>query len=165
LTRALVRAYAALWAATVVGVLAGVAGVQLIKVGTPHDALPASLSTARGLLAGNALVVLWPLALVALDWPRIPVARAIGDVVVAGQLLGHGLLVGDALGQRPGLWRYLPHLPIEWLAIALPVAAWLAARRDPTTQPRPSVLIAVGVLAALTLVLAAVYETYLVPIA
>ena len=33
----------------------------------------------------------------------------------------------------PELWRYLPHLPLEWLALALPAAAWLD--RAPTTPP------------------------------
>lgn len=114
------------------------------------------------LVRHNAVVALWPLALVWLGWPAIPVARTIGDALAAGQVLLHGALLGSALAQQPGLWRFLPHLPFELAALALPVAAWIAARHSGDVNP---IRLAGTVVAVLALVLAAaVLETYLVPI-
>ena len=142
-------------------VLAGV-GVEVIVVGAPHDALTGAPATVLGLVRHNAVVALWPLALVWLGWPAIPVARTIGDALAAGQVLVHGAILGSALAQQPGLWRYLPHLPFELAALALPIAAWSAARRTGEVKPTRLAGIAVAVL-ALVLV-AAVLESYLVPI-
>jgi hypothetical protein len=66
-------------------------------------------------------------------------------------------------GAQPETWRYLPHLPLEWLALAIPAAAWRTARG----QARPGRLQLVGVAGCCVVVLAgaAVLETYLVPIA
>jgi hypothetical protein len=154
--------YLALWALTAMGGLAADAGVRLITVQAPRDALAAEPATALVLLAHNAPVALWPLALVALDWPGIPLARRLGDALVAGQLLGHGLLIGSALGQQPGLWRYLPQLPLEWLALSIPAGAWVAARTStPMSRSRG---VAAALLTVATLTLAAILETYLVPI-
>ena len=114
--RAAVRSsYAAIWVATAVGILVAGFTRPLFDVDAPRDALQASPATAVDLLVHNTLVALWPLALVALDWPQLRGARTAGDVLVAGQLALHGLLVGAAVGQQPSLWRYLPHLPAEWL--------------------------------------------------
>ena len=155
MTRELRHAYLTLWAATAAGATLGIAGVHMLAASAPNDALPATPGTAAALLAHNAPVALWPLALIAFGWPRLRGARA-------GQLLAHGLMVGNALGQHPALWRYLPHLPLEWLALATPAGAWLATRRDtPASRQRlgHSLAAAVAVLA-----LAAIVETYLVPL-
>ena len=164
--RALTGSYAGLWLATITGAaLAGV-GAELQHVAPPRPALEPTLSTLGELLAHNALVALWPLALIALGWPGLAGARRVADALVAAQLLAHGLLVGSALGQHPQLWRYLPHLPLEWLAIAIPAAAWLTARRArparPGWPPAGVVAIATGALAALAG--AAAIETYLTPV-
>ena len=151
-------------AATAAGALLGVAGLALIVARSPHDALTANASTALTLLRFNAVVALWPLTLLALGWDRIPYAGHLGDVLVRAQLVGNGLLAGNALGEHPALWRYLPHLPLEWQAIAIPVAAWVATRRADVLYGRQQLLVvATGSLALLTA--AAVVETYLVPIA
>ncbi len=100
------KTYAALWAATAVGAAgAAAADVAELDVGAPHDDLQATIATAIGLLAGNALVALWPLAPAAL-WNDMPGVRTAGDVLVGGQLIGQGLIVGGAIGQQPGLRRY-----------------------------------------------------------
>ena len=156
-------AYLALWGATAAGATLATVGVHMFAAPAPHDALPATLGTAAGLLAHNAPVALWPLALIALGWPRLPGARAAGHALVAGQLVAHGLLVGNALGQHPALWRYLPHLPLEWLALATPAGAWLAARRDTSCRSRRWLGHNVAGVAAV-LALAAIVETYLVPL-
>jgi hypothetical protein len=159
-TRALAGTYAALWAATGVAVLAGALGLHPADVSPPRDVLPATVATAASLLAHNLLVALWPLALVALDWPRLRATRLAGDALIAAQLAAHGLLVGGALAQHPALWRYLPHLPAEWLGLALPAARWLIARRDPDRRALATwALAATAALAA-----GALLETWAVPL-
>ena len=161
---ALRQSYLAISGATAAGALLGLAGIALISARAPHDALGAHASTALTLLRLNAVVALWPIALLGLGWHRIPFARRVGDTLVRAQLLGNGLVAGNALGQHPQLWRYLPHLPFEWLAIAIPVAAWVSARRADISYERQTLLaVAVACLGALTV--AAAVETYLVPIA
>jgi hypothetical protein len=152
-------ACAVLWALTATGALLAAAGLLELTSGAPRDALPARPGVAVNLAAHNALVALWPAGLVAVGWAAIPVARTAGDILVAGQLAGHGLLVGSAVGTHPDLWRYLPHLPVEWLALSLPAAAWATARRN-----EPPLLIPTGLLTTLLVVGAALVETYAVPI-
>lgn len=155
-------AYLALWMATGSGAAIGaVTGARLAHAAVPDDALAASAATALELLAHNAPVALWPLALVAVGWPDIPVVRIAGDALVAGQLLAHGLVVGDALAQHPQLWRFLPHLPLEWLALATPAAGWLLARRDLAGRQRVAGLAATSIAA---LIVAAGLETWAVPL-
>ena len=155
-------AWIALWAATALGALTVAAGADALRTPAPHDALDATLTTATELFAHNAIVALWPLALVAIGWPSLPVARRLGDALVAAQLLGHGLLVGGALASHPAMWRYLPHLPAEWLALAIPAGSWATARARPSGQPVHLVASALLTLAALFA--AALLETYLVPL-
>jgi hypothetical protein len=83
-------------------------------------------------------------------------------VLVAGQLVGHGLLIGTAPAQQPELWRYLPHQPLEWLALALPAGAWLRARASAPPHRREPALVAPLTLAVLTA--SGIIETYLVPL-
>jgi hypothetical protein len=165
--RALSISLLAVWAATLAGALTALAGLHILAARAPHDALPTSVGTGLELFAHNAPVALWPLALVAIGWPALPAARLLGDLLIAGQLLAHGLLVGSQLGQHPGTWRYLPHLPFEWLAIAIPAAAWLRARtRRARTPDGDDGVGLVGPLAACIAALAAgaAIETYLVPV-
>lgn len=152
-------ALSVIWAATLIGAVAGRIGGSSSE--TPRDALPATVTTFSDLLAHNAPVALWPCALVAIGWPFLRGVRHVGDTLVAAQLLSHGLLIGVALGTHAELWRYLPHLPLEWLALALPAAAWLQARTGPAGTPRGIGLCAFGSVAAL--VSAAAVETFLVP--
>ncbi len=156
------RAYLTLWATTAIGATLGIADVYLFAASAPHDALPATLGSAVGLLAHNAPVAMWPLALIALGWPGLRGARAAGNALIATELVAHGLLVGNALGQHPALWRYMPHLPLEWLALATPAGAWLAARRGTRGSRRWLGHTVARVLAVLAL--AALVETYFVPL-
>jgi hypothetical protein len=137
-------------------------GVPVVSAPAPRDALHADLLTVVLLVGHNEPVALWPLALVALGWPRIRYVRVLGDALMIGQLAGHGALVGSAPAQHPELWRYLPHLPAEWLALALPVAAWAQARAGRCFGAAGVVAVAGRVV--VLLVLAAVAETYLVPL-
>jgi hypothetical protein len=162
---ALLSACTALWLATAAGAALALVGLRLASAGAPRDALAANPGTALALLAHNAPIALWPLALAALGWNALAGARSAGDVLIAAQLASHGLTVGSALRQHPDTWRYLPHLPLEWLGVAIPVAVWWSARntaRPPHTRGDLA-LAATSCLAALTA--AAAIETYLVPVA
>lgn len=161
MTRAICSTYGALWTVSVLSAGAASGGIALFEAGTPRDALDASAGTALSLIANNALVVLWPFALIALSWPAIPGARFAGDALVAAQLLMHGLTVGGAIGQRPELWRYLPHLPLEWLALALPATAWTLARRNALPV---LTLYRLATVSLAALVVSAALETWAVPL-
>ncbi len=163
MTAAVRSSYAAIWVATAVGILVAGLTRPLFDVDAPRDALQASPATVIDLLVHNTLVALWPLALVALDWPRLRGARTAGDVLVAGQLAVHGLLIGVALGQQPSLWRYLPHLPAEWLGLAIAAAGWLYARRA-DRPPAPRALAGLAACAVAVLAVAAIVETWAVPL-
>lgn len=162
MTAALRMALLALTGAAAAGAAFALAGIDVVAVGEPHDALQNSAGTVASLARHNTAVVLWPLALVALGWGAIPVARTVGDALIAGQLLAHGAVLGNAVAQQPGLWRYLTHLPLELTALVLPVAAWIAARRG-TPISRTGLAGIAGVVLALV-VGAAACETYLVPL-
>jgi hypothetical protein len=154
---------AALTSSAAIGAALSLLGADVIRAFEPYDALPASLSSVWELWTHNAPVVLWPLALIALAWPWSPGLHRLGDVLVAGTVLGHGITIGSALAQQPELWRYLPHLPLEWLAIALPAAAWRTARKRPAPGPIRALLPTAAATAGL-LLLAAIVETYAVPL-
>jgi hypothetical protein len=159
MTQMLSRAYASIWAATVAGVALGLLGVRLLNAAVPYHALTESPRTALMLMAVNALVASWPLALLTLGWQRVPRLAGLADVLVRGQLLGNGLIVGNAIAQHPSLVRYLPHLPLEWAALSTPVSAWLAARAG-----RPWSAANTAALTLAALLAAALVETYLVPL-
>jgi hypothetical protein len=152
----------ALWATTTLGAASAAAGIDALHTPPPRDALDARPATAISLLGHNALIALWPLALIATGWPTLRSVRWVGDALIAAQLLLHGLVVGGALASHPAMWRYLPHLPVEWLALAIPAAAWMNARLTPPVQRRQLAAATVATLAALTA--AAVIETYAVPL-
>jgi hypothetical protein len=151
-----------LWASTALGAAGAAAGIYALGAPPPHDALDATPATAISLLGHNALTALWPLALIALGWPSLAGGRWLGDALVSAQLLLHGLVVGGALASHTSMWRYLPHLPVEWLALAIPAAAWMNARIRPPAQRRELAAATAATLAALTA--AAVIETYAVPL-
>ncbi len=113
------------------------------------------------LLVHNSAVALWPLCLLALDWHAIPVVRRISDGLIAAQLALHGASVGAALATWPQLVRWLPHLPAEYCAIALPCAAWIGARQG--RPPRTSELRRVAGATACLLAPAAALETWGTP--
>jgi hypothetical protein len=160
--RAIGLAFAIVFAAALASAALTFAGVRLASVGAPYDALPDTPAIAAELLAHNAVVALWPLALVELGWPRLRGFRWFGDVLIAGQLLGHGALIGTALAQRPELWRYLPHLPVEVVALAVPAGAWLSTRSGAHRSRRHALLQTMSVIGLL--MVAAGLETYAVPV-
>jgi hypothetical protein len=129
----------------------------------PHDAIADSPGTVATLFAHNAAVAWIPLGLAAIGWDRTRGLQMTGDLVVLASLIANGAAVGYALS-RTGfeLVAYLPHLPFEWSAIALPAGAWLCLRRA-YTQRRALLLRTLG-LSAAALLLAAVIEVYAAPL-
>jgi hypothetical protein len=160
-----VRAFAlcltATWAATLGGALVTAVGLIETAGREPHDALEAQPETVLALVAHNAPIVAWPFAVVAVGWHGLSGVRVVGDLLVAGQVVSHGAIVGAAIGEHPELWRYLPHLPLEWAAISASAAAWLHARKSSAVRGEVLRLVAATAVAVLS---AAVVETYLVPL-
>jgi len=149
------------------GALAALAVIAVPGLGhslypdAPRPALSGGAVATLELLAHNAPVALWPLALVLLGWHGIPVARRVGDGLIAAQLAIHGATIGAALATWPELARWLPHLPAEYAAIALPCAVWIAARRNGCPTPSQLALLASATLALLAF--AASLETWGTP--
>lgn len=156
------RVYVALCLVTATGAAsAALAGAAFVTVATPRDALAATVTSAIELLVANTAVAMWPLALVVLRWHAIPLVNGLADALIAANVAFNGLLVGGAIGQRPELWRYLPHLPVEWLALSFPAAAWILARRDDLAG---RVLGRLTLATVAALVVAAALETWTVPL-
>jgi len=120
---------------------------------TIHDALATWLHNTR--VAG------WPLLLAALGLHRERWQRRLGDLLLAATITANSVLVGAALAAgHERLLPYLPHLPIEWAALALAASGWHLASRHRITH-RQLTTIAVAFLTLLAL--AATLETYAVP--
>lgn len=112
--------------------------------------------------AGNVRVALLPLLLTAIGAWRRPVPRTVSDIVVAGTLTLNAMLVGAALGVHgTRLMPFLPHLPLEWTALAVCGAPWLLARHG--SPVRTDDLVVAAAAGVLLLGAAAVVETFLTP--
>lgn len=80
-------------------------------------------------------------------------------------LIANGASIGRGFAQAGSeLFAYLPHLPLEWAALALPAGAWFAFRARPPRE-RARALVHVAALTGLLVVLAAVVESLTVPVA
>jgi len=146
--------------ATLVGVALGVVAPELPPSGRPHPTLPGTLREALGILATNLRVLAAPVLLALFGLGRGRRSQLLGDVLVAGLVLANTLRVGAAIGRfGTRLLPYLPHLPLEWLALTLCATAWLQIRTGAST--RVVCLYAIATLAAA--VAAASCETLLTP--
>ena len=146
---------------------AGLVALFAVAVGAshanPHDAIEESPRAVATLFAHNAAVAWIPLGLAALGWDRARGLQLAGDAVVLASLIANGGVVGYALARvGPELAAYLPHLPVEWTALALPAGAWLSIRRGYPDR-RALLLQALG-LSAAALLVAAVLEVYAAPL-
>jgi hypothetical protein len=113
-----------------------------------------------GIAVTNGRIVL-ALALLAWTASRLPVLRAAADIAAVAVVVPNALLVGCAVGAYgTAALPWLVHLPLEWTALAIPLALHLAGTRRPVTLAEA----AVATLCALALVaLGAGAETYLTP--
>lgn len=162
--RALVTVYLAIWAAFAVGwvvasVLPWVATAMRahLRLELDHYARP-SVAVVVALVTHNTTIAWWPLATIAAGLHRSCV-RAVVDVLLAGAAVANAAVVGGAFGAYGGrLIAFLPHLPLEFLGLALPITAWMVRRRPCSADP-----IGVPWIAALTvgvLAIAALVEAY-----
>jgi hypothetical protein len=153
-------AYSGLWALTAAGATLGRAWPAIAPAGTPHPTLHGTLGDALAIATTNTRILSAPFGLAILGFPADRRARRLGDVLVAGLLAANAIHVGLALGRDGAqLVRYVPQLPIEWLAAAITAAAWLELRNN--TTARPAGRYAVAALAAVAI--AATIETAVTP--
>jgi hypothetical protein len=112
--------------------------------------------------AHNVRTAGWPLLFAAAAGPyRQRWQRRLGDLLLAGSLIANGTLVGAAIAAgHQRILPYLPHLPLEWAAMALSSTAWLLASRSRLT--RRQLVLHIAAFTAL-LAVAATVEIYAVP--
>jgi hypothetical protein len=122
---------------------------------------PPSVGRALELVAHNLPVAAWPLLLGVAGAHRHRLTRTLGDCALLASITLNTLLVGVAIGAYgPRLAPYVPQLPVEWAALALGAASWLAHRHSPPTVPGGLRRLA---LIALLLVISAALETVVAP--
>jgi hypothetical protein len=162
----IVIAAVGLLAATASGLLGELFDPSLFASSAPHPTLIPSVGAAASIFATNLRVAVIPLILIALRFQVGRVSRLLGDVLLAAVLAGNAIRVGLALGRwQDRLLPYLPHLPLEYLAIAAAGAAWLDARRHPVNGRTEQLRAAAGyaLTAVVLLALAACVEVLLTP--
>jgi hypothetical protein len=146
---------------TLAGVAAGLIDAHLAGSTRPHPTLTGSLSDWLGILSTNLRALAVPFILAALRFPATRLGRTIGDAVVAALIAFSTLSVGVAIGRWGGrLIVYLPHLPLEWAALSLALAAWLLIR---TGRAPRRLLVEFAVAIVVLLVGAASLETWATP--
>lgn len=109
----------------------------------------------------NIRVAGWPLLFAAVGTYRVRGRRRLGDSLLAIFIASNTALVGAAIavgGSR--IAPYLPHLPVEWAALATATAGWLLASRRALSRRALATLAAAFVA---LLAIAAALETYAVP--
>jgi hypothetical protein len=162
----LARASLGVWTLTVAAALitAALPPVGALARGELRLALvPASAPSAARMLsvgATNAFAAGWPLLLALLDGPQRAV-RAVHRALIAGWLAVNVIPVGAAIGAYgTRILPYLPHLPLEWTAVALALAGYLHARGR---QAPGQALLAPALTLVVVLIAAAALETYATP--
>jgi hypothetical protein len=146
---------------TATGALLAVVDPALAGTTRPHPTLTGNVSDAVSILANNARVLAAPFLLYLLGAPRSLPGRRSGDIVIAVMVALSTIPVGVELGRwRAQLIPYVPQLPVEWAALTVAVAAWLAAR---TATANHRDLAALAAVTTGLLVAAAGLETYATP--
>lgn len=125
----------------------------------PHHASLHALLVTR--VFTNAVIALTPTEWALLGVGRSARWRPAVDGILAATLASDAILVGSAIGSFGlPLVPYLPHLPLEWGALACGIVPWSIARRRPLD--RAAVLAPLAAVAVL-LLLAGCVETWLTP--
>jgi hypothetical protein len=162
----LARTSLAVWTLTATAALittALPAAGQLARDDLRLALMPASAPPATRILdvaLTNAVAAGWPLLLALLDGPHRAI-RAVHRALIVAWLAVNVIPVGAAIGAYgTRILPYLPHLPLEWTAIALALAGYLHARGR---QAPGRVLLAPALGLAVVLIAAAAVETYATP--
>jgi hypothetical protein len=122
----------------------------------PPPRMGAALSTA----AHNARIFCPPFILAAARLGKTR-RRLVIDVLLTADLLAQTAIVGAAFGAYGSrLLAFIPHLPLEWLALAISTSVWLAARRGAVPLVE---LATAGAASAVALLVAGAVETYATP--
>jgi hypothetical protein len=151
---------ASVGALTIVAAIAGAWMPELAPSARPRPVLHGTVGEALSIFVHNMRLLVVPLMLTAGRWTTGR-TRPVGDVVLVAMVVANATTVGLALGRnRSELLPYLPHLPLEWMALSVTAGAWLSHRGQRATwRSLAPYAAAVLVLAAL----AAVLETFAVP--
>lgn len=117
--------------------------------GTPHETLDILLTNARVLLA--ITIATWAAG-------RCTAARPALDLTVALIATANTTIVGVAIGAYgPHTIAWLPHLPVEWAALACTLATYVQHRRRPARDAQ----LGHGIVASTgLLIIAALIESY-----
>jgi hypothetical protein len=136
--------------ATAVGALAVIFTPRVASSTPPHPTLTGTLGEAESIVLNNLRAIVMPFGLILLGFPARRGGRVTGTIVVLAWLAVNCVPVGIALERWQGrLLPYLPHLPLEWAALACSTCAWLIAR-DTTGSRRHLIALALATLALLT---------------
>lgn len=147
-------------AATIASAVVGLLVPTLAPSGSPTPTLQGTVGEALSIFINNARVLAVPLGLTAVGW-TVGRTRIVGDAVVAGLAAASVVPVGLAIGDHGReLAPYLPHLPIEWAALSVAVAAWVAHRGRAAT---PRTLVPYVLATVVLVALAAAVETAAIP--
>jgi Stage II sporulation protein M len=132
----------------------------------PHPTLHPTAQAIASIFTTNLRVLAAPFLLIAFGFHCTRAGRATGDLIIAAILSANALQIGLAIGRwQTRLVAYLPHLPLEYTALALAAGAWLSARQHGQhTRPHELRVTAVYAASATVLMLAAaVVEALLTP--
>lgn len=159
------RVYAALWALTLLAAAAVSAHAPLaaaVRAGLGFDLQPRAGTAAEAVdIATTNLRVVGGLVLAAVAVSASPAMRRVADPVVVLVCAANAALVGVAIGAYGGAAiRWLPHLPLEWAALASAVTLYCGARTSPR---RPTAVVLHVVVGAVFVVAAAAVEVFLTP--
>jgi hypothetical protein len=134
--RAIADTLAALVIVTVVGAGAGAIDHSLFGSAAPHPTLHPTATAIASILATNARVLALPFVLIVFGSHTTRAGRTAGDALLLAVLGANALRVGVAIGRwQTRLLPYLPHLPLEYAAVAVATSAWLRARQQATGDP------------------------------
>ena len=164
--RSIAHAVVGLIAATALGVVLELADHDLFSSIPPHPTLLPTAGAISSIFVTNLRIVAVPFILIAFRFPAASSTRTAGDLVLTGILFANAVRIGLAIGRwQTQLVPYLPHLPLEYLAISVATGAWLSARyraaRDSRQELRTTLTYA-GV-AVVLLAVAASVEVWLTP--
>jgi hypothetical protein len=150
-----------LWVLTLAAAATSAAWPTLAPSTPPHPTLRGTAVEAVAILVSNLRVLAAPFVLALFRWPGNATTRRIGDLLVVALICENAIGVGLELGRWRGqLLPYLPHLPLEWLALATAGAAWLAVRHQ---RAEPGVLVRYAVAVLAVAAAAAACEVLLTP--
>ena len=164
--RSIAHAAVGLIAATALGAVLELVDHDLFTSTPPHPTLPPTVRAISSIFVTNLRVAAVPFILIAIRFASARSTRTAGDLILAGILFANTVRIGLAIGRwQTQLVPYLPHLPLEYLAISVAAGSWLSARDRGVHGQRQELHITVAYagVAVVLLVVAASVEVLLTP--